>query len=65
LEIRLQAGRSKIVLAVPADTAVVVDELGRHRGRIVLRRRPGIPTGPIIRVTGDLRRSRLTVKRPG
>jgi hypothetical protein len=65
LEIWLQAERSKIVLAVPADAPVTSEEVGRHRGKVVHRGRPGVLTGPAIRLTGDLRRSKLTVKRPG
>lgn len=65
LEIWFQAERSKIVLAVPADAAVSTDELGRHRARIIDRGRPAGVTGTVIRLTGDLRGSKLTVKRPG
>lgn len=65
LEIWLQALRSKIVLAVTTDATVVVDELGRDRSKIVQRARPGVVTGPVVRLTGDLRRSKLIVKRPG
>lgn len=64
LEIWMQAERSKIVLAVPADAAVAADELGRHRGKIIQRGRLRASAGPAIRLTGDLRRSKLTVKRP-
>lgn len=64
VEIWFQAERSKIVLAVPADAAVGIDELGRHRARIVDHGRPRGMTGPVIRLTGDLRGSKLTVKRP-
>lgn len=64
LKIWLQADRSKIILAVSSDAAVVADELGRHRARVVQRARAGIATGPGIRLTGDLRRSKLVVKRP-
>jgi hypothetical protein len=65
MEIWFQAQRSKIVLAVPADAAVSTDELGRHRARIVDRGRRAGMSGPVIRLTGDLRGSKLTVKRPG
>lgn len=65
LEIWFQAERSKIVLAVPADAAVSADELGLHRGKVVDRGRPRGVSGPAIRLTGDLRGSKLTVKRPG
>jgi hypothetical protein len=65
LEICFQAMRSKIVLAVPADAAVSTDELGRHRARIVDRGRPTGAIGSAIRLTGDLRGSKLIVKRPG
>jgi hypothetical protein len=65
LEISLQALMSKIVLAVPDDAAVVVDELGRHSSKVVQRGRRARADGPAIRVVGDLRRSKLTVKRPG
>jgi hypothetical protein len=65
LEISLQALMSKIVLAVPDDASVVADELGRHSSKVVQRGRRGAPIGPQIRVVGDLRRSKLTVKRPG
>lgn len=64
LEIRLHAERSKIVLAVPADAAVIVDELGRHRSKVVQRGRSSAATGQAIRLTGDLFGSKLTVKRP-
>ena len=65
LVIWFQAERSKIVLAVPADAAVSTDELGRHRARVVDRGRPRGMAGPVLRLTGDLRGSKLTVKRPG
>lgn len=64
MEIRLQADRSKIVLAVPADASVVTEEVGLHRGKVVHRDRPSAPGGPVIRLTGDLRGSKLTVRRP-
>ncbi|NUP46795.1 MAG: DUF1707 domain-containing protein [Catenulispora sp.] len=65
VNVRFQAQRSKIVLAVPADAAVAVQELGRHRSKIVQRGRAVATTGPAIRLTGDLWGSKLTVKRPG
>lgn len=66
LEIWMQADRSKIVLAVPADAAVVADELGRHRAKVVHRGRSGSAgSGTAIRLLGDLRGSKLMVKRPG
>lgn len=65
LEIWLQADKSKIILAVSSTAAVVTDEMGRHRARVVQRDRTGSATGPVIRLTGDLRRSKLVVKRPG
>ena len=64
LKIRLQADRSKIVLAVPGDAAVTADELGRHRSKIIERGHRNGQTGPVIRLIGDLRGSKLTVKRP-
>lgn len=64
LEIWFQAHKSKIVLVVPSDASVVADELGRHRARVVQRERSGVLSGPAIRLTGDLRRTKLIVKRP-
>jgi hypothetical protein len=65
MEVAVQAFRSKLVLVVPADAVVDTDEVGRHRGKIV--RRGGADAGgggPVVRITGDLRRSKLFVKRP-
>ena len=64
LEIRLQVDKSKIVLAIPGDATVSADELGRHRSKIVERGHRNGQTGAVIRLTGDLRGSKLTVKRP-
>lgn len=64
MEISVRAERCKIVLAVPADAAVVADELGRHRSKVVQRTPRGVLGGPVIRLTGDLWGSKLTVKRP-
>jgi hypothetical protein len=65
LQIHFHAVMSKIVLAVPSDASVVADELGQHRGKIVERGRRDAPNGAVIRLTGDLWRSKVTVKRPG
>jgi hypothetical protein len=65
LEIRIQADRSKIVLAVTEHAAVVAEELGQHRAKVIDRDRPRTAAGPVIRLTGDLRGSKLTVRRPG
>lgn len=66
LEIWFQAVRSKIVLAVPSEAALVTQELGRHRAKVVQRGGGrAAPDGPQIRLTGDLQRSKLTVKRAG
>ncbi|NUR61554.1 MAG: DUF1707 domain-containing protein [Catenulispora sp.] len=67
LEIWFQAVRSKIVLAVPGEVGVAVQELGRHRGKVVQRGGRGgvVGAGAGIRLTGDLQRSKLTVKRAG
>jgi hypothetical protein len=64
LEIWFQAFKSKIVLAVPADAVVAAEELGLHRGKVVQRERPSGTRGPVIRLLGDLRGSKLQVKRP-
>lgn len=70
VEISIHAARSKIVLAVPSGVEVAVQELGRHRAKVVDRGGragqggPAGHLGPGIRLTGDLQRSKLTVKRP-
>lgn len=65
LQIHFHAVMSKIVLAVPADVSVVSDELGRHRGKVVERGRRSGVGGVVVRLTGDLWGSKVTVKWPG
>lgn len=65
VKVFFQAQRSKIVLAVPNDAAVAGQELGRHRSKVLQRGRSSSAEGPAIRLTGDLWRSKLVVKRPG